>query len=299
MNHHDARAYLGIVDPNPSEEFIKRQYRIKALQFHPDKNKSPRAVEDFQNIQSAYEFLMEQKIHHDDHLPNYSSVLFSFLSNVLGEESKNELLAIILQRLSSKCEQTLITTIERLDKTTLLKLYDIIKRFWHILHLPESVFNHLETILQEKHKDDECILLNPTLTDLFENNLYRLTINEVVYIIPLWHHELVYDAKEGSDIIVKCFPMLDENIYIDEQNHIHVNLQYDILDLLNKDTVVVNVGPKPCSFFVKQLRLVQFQTLILPSCGISMIHTKQVFDVSKKSDICLHIELTNFTSVKN
>uniref|UniRef100_A0A6C0I392 J domain-containing protein n=1 Tax=viral metagenome TaxID=1070528 RepID=A0A6C0I392_9ZZZZ len=296
MTREKAHARLGIIDPEPSEEFIKRQYRVKALQYHPDKNKSPNAAGEFQEIHAAYEFLMKEEEHilDEDDL-NYTTVLSSFLNNIFGKEGNNELLTTILQRLSSKCEQTLITTLEHLDKSTLLKIYDLIKRFCHVLHLPESVLKHVEIILHDKHREDECILLNPTLSDLFENNLYRLTVNNFVYVIPLWHHELVYD-NSGNDVIVKCFPMLDENIYIDDHNHIHVELQYDIRDLLMKDVVVIDVGPKPVSFLVNQLRLVHLQTITLSRCGISMIDLKNVFDISRKSDIILHIELTNFVA---
>ena len=87
-----------------------------------------------------------------------------------------------------------------------------------------------------KIKNDECIILNPTIDDLLANNLYKLRVNDFTYIVPLWHHELVYD-NSGNDIYVKCFPMLPDNVCIDDQNNIHIDCKYDIKEILNKEYV--------------------------------------------------------------
>lgn len=46
------------VEPNATVDEIKRAYRRQALLWHPDRNKSPGAKERFQNIQLAYETLI-------------------------------------------------------------------------------------------------------------------------------------------------------------------------------------------------------------------------------------------------
>jgi DnaJ family protein B protein 9 len=38
---------------------MKRQYKLKALRFHPDKNKSPDASAKFQEIHEAYQTLLQ------------------------------------------------------------------------------------------------------------------------------------------------------------------------------------------------------------------------------------------------
>jgi hypothetical protein len=137
---------LDIVDPDPSDELIKRQYRLKALQYHPDKNKSTDAAKEFQEVHEAYQYLLKYndgECFLDDDASeshsSYANILLAFLNNILGEENKNQLFTIILQRLSSKCEMTLINTLARLDKVTLLKLHDIVKKFGDVLHLLKSI----------------------------------------------------------------------------------------------------------------------------------------------------------------
>jgi hypothetical protein len=88
-------------------------------------------------------------------------------------------------------------------------------------------------------KEDECIILNPTLNDLLENNLYRLIVNNHTYIVPLWHNELVYD-NSGNDIYVKCNPILPENMEIDDANNIKIDINYKISEIWGVDTIYVN-----------------------------------------------------------
>ena len=51
---------LGVSRSSTAEE-IKRAYRKKALEFHPDKNKSPDAEKVFKQINESYEVLSDSK----------------------------------------------------------------------------------------------------------------------------------------------------------------------------------------------------------------------------------------------
>ena len=324
MNYKKACAILEIGEQNEEgvdythlqtfRYIIKKQYRLKALQYHPDKNHLPDALHKFQEINNAYDFLTHFKgcqgdcqgdsdndgdgdsdywAEYEDQIDKntYKWTLFSFLKNILQPVSKNKLFYIILQRVVNSCESTALDTLNKLDKTTLINIYEILKLYEDAFHFTKEFIHEIEKLINDKVKNDECIILNPTIDDLFEDNLYKLTVNDFVYIVPLWHDELVYD-NSGNDIFVKCYPILPENMCIDNKNDIHMNVTYNMIDLWRKENVEILLGyNKKIILNPQLLKLKPNQTVIFAKQGISKINTDAVYDVSKKGDIYLHIQL--------
>jgi hypothetical protein len=189
------------------------------------------------------------------------------------------------------CETSALDTLNKLDKQMLIKIYEIIKKYSHSMHFGETFIQKIEMLLTNRIKEDECIILNPTLNDLLENNLYRLIVNNHTYIVPLWHNELVYD-NSGNDIYVKCNPILPENMEIDDANNIKIDINYKISEIWGVDTIYVNIGKNHIvPIKVSLLKLSPYQTVILANMGISRINVKDVYDVTKKSDIYINITL--------
>lgn len=282
------------------ENEIKKQYKIMALTYHPDKNPSLDASTKFQEIHAAYEFLMKhnnEDIYDSDEekttIPkdSYRWVLFSFLKNVLKTETGNYLFYTILEKISCLCEKNALETLEKLDKKILLKVHEFLQKYKSAFHFSEDFVENVEELIKSKVTKDECIILNPILDDLFEDNLYKLTVNGKVYIVPLWHNELVYD-NSGCDIYVKCNPMLPENIEIDRDNNIHVKVKYNISDLWEKEEVNIHMGRKTLVFYPRLLKVKKTQTIVLKEQGISRINTADIYDVSKRSDVYLHMTMT-------
>jgi curved DNA-binding protein CbpA len=152
----------------------------------------------------------------------------------------------------------------------------------------------------EKQTKTKEIILYPTLDDLFENNLYRLIEDEQTYIVPLWHHELLYDIVDGNgeimELVVKCVPSLPENVTIDSYNNIHIKLKRDIAEIWNNPSqyVTFSLGKRKFGVWKNDIRLVPLQNINLYERGVSRICTNSVydtFDITEKGDIIVELEL--------
>jgi hypothetical protein len=109
-------------------------------------------------------------------------------------------------------------------------------------------------------------------------------------MIPLWHHELVYD-NSGCDLYVKCSPILPENMEIDDDNNLHIWIKYAVSDVFEQTSVILDVGSRRVEFDGTQLRLLKNQLLVLKRCGISRIDVDEIYNISRTGDLILHVEL--------
>ena len=291
------------MDLSPDQEIkpedIKRQYRRKALQFHPDKNTSENAADEFRNIRESYEYLMENggfldQNEGDDINAGYQNVLFSFLGPILKsdmfQEIKSKAFFIIIDKITSKCESKALDVLDKMDKKILAKIYDILCSYKDAFHITEDFLHKVEEILKRKTQNDECIILNPFLDDLFENNLYKLVENGEKYVIPLWHHELVYDNK-GADLYVKCIPILPDNMEIDEYNNIHVNAKCSVNELWLLDYIEIDLGKQKIKMPRRQIKMTEQQTIVMAGMGISKINVNDIYDISKKADVYVNLTI--------
>ena len=303
------RAYrlLDIHSDMATLDEIKTQYKIYALKYHPDKNKDSDATERFQQIREAYEYLT--KYHSNiDSVPSdyggsssdygfptdYKTMIGSFLSSVFFQQTdtetdiKTELCRLVVSKILGLCEKRALEYIEKIDRTTLGKIYVILEKYRDAFHISDTV---MERILEILSKKTECVLLNPFLDDLMDDNLYKITENGKTFIVPLWHHELVYD-NSGEDFVVRCCPVLPEHMEMDEDNNIYVYLTYSLSELWVKDTITVPFGKTTLECKTNQLYISnQPQTIRLRNRGISHIHPTNMFDNSVRKDVLLVIQI--------
>jgi hypothetical protein len=289
MNRERARIILNVSEYDTAEE-IKVHYRIYALKYHPDKNRSPDAVEKFREVREAYELLTATPELKE--MDDYKSMIGAFISNLFLSE---DLCKLVVSKLVGLCEKRAIEYIQKIDRRTLTKIYDILLRNKDAFHISDRILESMNQLISEKA--GSCILLNPFLEDLVNDNLYKITENGQTFIVPLWHHELIYD-NNGADLFVRCCPVLPDNMEIDEYNNIYIHLEYAIDEIWKKETVVVPFGNKTVGFRPNQLALTHLpQTIILPREGLSRIHPTEMFDNTKRKDVVLIIRLTDPASV--
>ena len=125
-----------------------------------------------------------------------------------------------------------------------------------------------------------------------------MTVENTVFLIPLWHHQLIYDHPtiQHKDIVVDCFPLLDENITIDSNNNIHCSVIKDLYSVFSEGSFSINIGDRQFIIFAKDLYLLDKQDYIICNAGISKINTGNIYDCSKKSDIYIHLQLIGSSS---
>lgn len=275
---------------------LKQRYKIYALKYHPDKNKSSNATEKFQELNSAYEFLSKHcKQNTDSHEMfgsnmSYSNILFTFLKTVIPIDKDTDVINIIIQKISKLCESKSIDFLEKLDKEILIKIFKIIKKNKDVFNINDDYIQLIESVITNKTKDDEIIIINPSLDDLFNHNLYRLTISNETYIIPLWHHELMYDNNDRN-IYIKCNPVLPEDIDIDDNNNIHIYRTFKISELWGKDMFEINVYNRKYTIETNKLNFQPNQLVHIPKAGISRVNTKDMLNISNLSTVIFHIQL--------
>lgn len=296
MNYKNACELLEM-DDEVTIQNIKKQYRLKALVYHPDKNPSEDANTKFQEISEAYHYLLEHEDScgsddEDEILSNmdYKYYLYMFLKNTIKGNSQESLLYAILKKTTTLCSEGALKLLQNLEKPSLMKIYEILTKNKHYLHIDCDLLAKIETLISEKIGNDECVILQPSLDDLFYNNLYKLTINQHVYIVPLWHTNLVYD-NSGNDIYVKCFPILDDNIELDKYNNIYVKATKSVNEIWKGQVCEIQIGSRTVFVPSERISLKNQQMICMEFAGISQMNPDNIYDVSKKSHIYVHLNL--------
>ena len=293
MDSITAKAILGIdYDECITMDSLKKVFRKMALQHHPDKNgNSPDSTEKFKLIREAYECL-QREIEEGQSSPksvestDYMNILQVFIESIM--KSHPDSANIIKEIVIHGCKKISMRLFENLDKDRSISIYSFLSMYKHILHIDQDTLDSVKKIIMEKYKHDQVYFLNPRLEDLLENNIYKLMIDSKQYLVPLWHNEVYFDNHEtGHDIIVKCIPDLAENMFIDENNALHVEIKVPFtISLLDNQTIPFTLGKETYYLTVKFKKI---QTCYLPNCGVSEINENNMYQVDPKGGIYVKI----------
>ena len=289
-----------------NEEYLKKKFHKLALKWHPDKNNSENAKIKFQKICESYNYLLnciqyENENNKEKFQPfvssNESTIYIDLLTNFifsLVKGSYNELLLGIIQELSSEYEY-LRQKFEILDKEKAIELYQLLYKYKDILYINNETLEIISLIITEKYKNNRIFILKPCLKDIIEHNIYKLYVNDNLYLVPLWHNELYFDAPDGSDIIVLCQPKLPTNITIDENNNIYyeknIEIETEFKNLIKSNFVSIEIGEKWFSIPLNNLYIKNEQLYKFKNQGIAHILEKDIYNVSSKANIIVKIIL--------
>ena len=304
MNINDALNILHVDNlANIDLQTLKKRYHKLALQYHPDKNGNTiESKEHFQKIGEAYDLLKREigEISIDENInenneSGYTFILTMFLKTLFKDVNYEIIISILKDAVS-------VALFESIDKEMCIYIYDFIIKYKTVLHISDETLEKVRQIILEKYKDVQIFILNPSLFDLFENNIYKLKVEDVIYYVPLWHNEIVFQKEkerkneinintQDSEIIVKCIPELPDNVEIDENNNLIISITIPLTLSLFFDKIYL-VCIEKYTFEIPMIKLscTIDQIYILKGQGISQIFEKDVFDISKKSDIIFRIK---------
>jgi curved DNA-binding protein CbpA len=292
-------------------DYIKKQFHKLALINHPDKNgNNIESTNKFQQINEAYEYLSKElndlekgsncfvsSDETNESNSKYIYLLSLFIGSIIDGQYKEAIKNVIKEIVTLGKNISLERIFLELDKDSALEVFNFICKYKHILHVSSDTLEFVSSLIKRRYENDRVFILNPSITDLMENNIFKLHIDDQLYLVPLWHDELYFDSPSGSDIIVLCNPELPANMALDEDNNLHVQLDIEgnnLLDLIKQDRdcfVSLLIGNRDFSIPLNKLHMEKEQVYRFVKQGISQVIEDDIYNVSCKMDIIVKIRI--------
>jgi len=306
MNSRQAYKVLEL-EPGAAHETIRRQYKMLALKYHPDKNKAEGAADKYREIKEAHDVLCSSdKDPTSEAGPStggwfstgsstYARTAADFFEMIYNDEQlQRRIFHPLLMRVVGSCEEKALDMFRKMEKKKAQKLYDILMLYQDTLHLSADILVKIRGIVEGAEEEgaeeptiEDIVVLNPNIDDLLNQSVYKLKQEDgTILFVPLWHRELEYDG-----VFVDCLPMLPDNVGLDEDNNIHVNCLLKVADLWDKDEIEVWVGSRAYNLDINRLRLVSKQVVQMEGLGIPVPNEADIFNVSRLSSVYAHVEI--------
>ena len=244
------------------ESELKKAWRTAALKHHPDKSRDPESEERFIEAQEA----------------------FAFLSMCEDNDRNEPLLRDLFRALSESvlCEngqQFILDIFKRLDHDKAMK----------VLHYADMFNVNCEVISKMRdivEANSDTVVIRPEIQNLLNSDIYCFDYNGTIYYIPMWHHEMVYGR-----LLVRCLPNLPSHICIDDKGSFHVTVKTTATKVFKTRGINITIGKE--DFFIpgEKLQFTSFQTYVFEGRGAPQINHSDVFDNTKRGNICVHLEL--------
>lgn len=306
MDYNTATVILGLSD-NFNEKTLKKRYHLMALKYHPDKNNnSIEAKEKFVEIQSAYEYLHNslRNTSCEDNKSNnnaYNNIFNHFFQSLFDGNNHSELIMNVIQTLAFNYEGFVMNSlgkdmIDKLDNSTAIYLCETLCKYQKIIGLSDERLSFIKTLVNERIKEDMIIVLNPSLDDLLNDNIYILNYENETYYIPLWHDELHYNVKNSQtnsnkSLVVVCKPELPSNIEYNDEGDLIVVVREKIENVLFNHGIRCKLGNQEFIISSDEIKIKKYQHYIISNKGVSLINTNDLYDNSRRGNIHFIIEL--------
>lgn len=284
-------------------DFLKRRYHKLALQNHPDKNgNTGEFTLKFQQIQEAYIFLKreiaainnENTYVDDTSNPNVYVDILSLFMKTIFNGGHTDIILNVVKELVIGCKKVSIKLFDNLDKDMAITIYDFLSSNRSILHLSTELLNEIRDLVVKKYDNIVIYKLNPSINDLLEHNIYKLYIDDQLFLVPLWYNEVYFD-NSGCEIIVICEPELPKDITIDDDNNVHLAITVNSNELgdiiINNKNIHFTLGKKEIDIPSSELFMKREQYYRVKNMGLSTITTEtdDIYDIIKLADLIVRI----------
>ena len=311
MNYCEAHTILGLPELF-DEKQLKHYYYMKALKYHPDKNDDIDAKKNFQEVLEAYNYLREHLSFAKNMEDDYSeeeekdgekerdvdldkdSSYISILENFMNGIDKNIDVSKLLSIINNNYTDFSLKVLKQFPKNVVLRLYKFVNQYSDILHINTAIVEELDKLNNIYTQNDSIIILNPTLDNLNNDDVYKLVLNNETYYIPLWHHELIYEIS-GNPLIIQCEPKLPTHIELDQYNNIYIKLSVNIISILETTYINVNIGSKVYEIPVSELYIRKYQRYTIKKKGLSLINTNEIYNINERAHIYIDIHFIDIS----
>lgn len=346
MNYEEACQRLELTPQEGHDRLvIKAHFRRLSLQYHPDKNDDPNATAQFQAINEAYRWIMDdidafEDEDEDEIKPDSDSdplgttrqwverlaplfrVVVQGMKFCNLESTEHSKWRFLRQFVMKTYETNALSFLDTMEKETLQDVYYFVCKHRRRFEksgggaLLEHIGNLLNLSLHQRTRKDEFLVFYPTLKDLFDCNVIQHHAHGQMYAIPTWFEETVFDQEPetdqeqeppldpsdppgrlpGGEIVVHCIPSCPEGVVLDDAHHVNKTVRWTLAELWsrpNDEPVAVELVPgHSVSFNKRMLYMRPYQTLVFWGKGVPIGNPKDPFDVSKKSNVVLHLHVT-------